>query len=81
MSYPFPLLDGRCRLSPLSRRLDDGAFSASVSIRRGQGSASTDRVVRLAPRFDSEGDAMAYARQQATTWISEALQQTPAVAQ
>lgn len=81
MSYPFPLLDGRCRLAPLSRRLDDGAFSASVSIRRGQGSASTDRVVRLAPRFACEGDAMDYARLQATAWLAEAQQRVTAVAQ
>ena len=73
----FPLVDGRCRLSPLSRRLDDGAFGASVSIRRGHGSATTDRVVRLAPRFDSEFAALDYAHQQATAWLAGSAPSQP----
>jgi hypothetical protein len=55
---------GKYLVSPSSKRLDDGAYCASVSIRSGRGSASTDRVMRFTPRFKSERSACRYAREQ-----------------
>ena len=52
---------GKYLVSPLVRRLEDGLFTASVSIRSGRGSASHDRVdrvqlsltcIRMHARFD-----------------------------
>lgn len=50
----------------------DGRFAASVSIRSGRGSASTDRVMRFTGHFDSECDAHRYAREQGLIWVSHA---------
>ena len=60
---------GKYLVSPLSKRLDDGRYGASVSIRSGRGSASTDRVMRFTGRFDSECAAHQYAQEQGLIWI------------
>ena len=65
---------GKYLVSPLAKQLDDGRFSASVSIRSGRGSASTDRVMRLEGQFDSAGAARRYAREQGLHWVSRRAQ-------
>ena len=60
---------GKYRVASLSKCLDDGRYSASVSIRSGSGSASTDRVLRLPGRFDCEADARRHAHQQGLIWV------------
>jgi hypothetical protein len=64
-----PTTVGRYRVSPLCRRLEDGRYAAGVSIRNGQGSATTDRVMRFSGSFGSPADAQRYAREQGLLWI------------
>ena len=61
---------GKYLVSPISKRLDDGRYGASVSIRSGHGSASTDRVMRFTGQFDSEGAADQFACEQGLIWVS-----------
>lgn len=77
----FPLISnqktisvGKYLVSPLSRRRDDGRYCASVSIRSGHGSASTDRVMRFTGDFDTENAAQSYANEQGLIWVSQSGQ-------
>ena len=63
---------GRYVVSPLTRRLDDGAYSASVSIRSGRGQASSDRVLRLIGRFTTADGALRHAAAQGRAWVHAA---------
>ncbi len=63
---------GRYVVSPLTRRLDDGAYSASVSIRSGRGQASSDRVLRLLGRFTTADGALRHAAAQGRAWVHAA---------
>ena len=65
---------GRYVVSPLTRLLDDGAYSASVSIRSGRGSASTDRVMRFKDLFESADAAHRYAHEQGLIWVAQSSQ-------
>ena len=65
---------GKYLVSALSQRQDDGAYRASVSIRSGRGSASTDRVMRFIPQFDSESAAHIYAHAQGLIWVNQSRQ-------
>lgn len=56
---------GRALVSPLTSRLDDGRYSAAVSIRTGRGQATHDRVLRFVPAFDTPQAAIRYATEQA----------------
>ena len=60
---------GKYLVSPLTRQLDDGRFSASVSIRSGAGSHTHDRVLRLAPVFADHIAAAHYATSEGLQWI------------
>lgn len=51
---------GSYLVTPMTKRIEDGQYAASVSIRRGM----HDRVFRLIPRFDSATRAMRYALSQ-----------------
>ena len=62
---------GKYLVSPLAKRLADGLYAASVSIRSGRGSASTDRVMRFKGSFFSENAAHRYAREQGLVWVAE----------
>ena len=59
-SHP-PRREGRFLLSPLTRRTDDGRFTASLSIRSGHGQGTCDRVYRFAPSFRSHAAGARYA--------------------
>lgn len=63
---------GRYVVSPLTRLLDDGAYSASVSIRSGRGQASSDRVLRLIGRFTTADGALLHAAAQGRAWVHAA---------
>jgi hypothetical protein len=60
---------GKYLVSPLVRRLEDGLFTASVSIRSGRGSASHDRVMRFTPHFADATQALQYAIEQGLGWV------------
>lgn len=61
-------LDGFA-VTPMSRVTDAGTFSSAVSIRRGQGQASNDRVFRFTPQFPQQAQALDYALGQARDWL------------
>ncbi|MBC5768091.1 hypothetical protein [Ramlibacter albus] len=60
---------GKYLISPLTRLLDNGWIAASVSIRSGSGSATTDRVLRLTRLFRDHLSAANYARAEGNQWI------------
>jgi hypothetical protein len=66
---PHAISVGPYRVSALSRQLADGRFTASVSIRSGRGSATTDRILRLDGRFASEHAAQRHAHEQGLIWV------------
>ncbi|MDM4767771.1 hypothetical protein [Pelomonas sp. SE-A7] len=59
---------GRYLVSPMSKPTGDGGYTASVSIRSGQGQASHDRVLRFVPRFESRRAALRYAVREGQDW-------------
>jgi hypothetical protein len=62
---------GKYRVSSMPLRLEDGRFGSGVSIRSGQGSASTDRVLRFIGQFDSEAAAHRHAHEQGALWVAQ----------
>lgn len=60
---------GRYLVSPMTKPLADGGFSAAVSIRSGQGMASHDRVMRFVLRFESPRAALRYAKAEGLAWV------------
>ena len=69
---PYTRTIGKYRLCALAKGLDDGRWRASISIRSGHGSASTDRVLRLSDSFDNEHEAHRQALAQGMVWLAEA---------
>lgn len=67
----YAITVGKYLISPLARALQGGGFGASVSIRSGRGSASTDRVMRFTGSFDSESAALRHGREQGLAWVAE----------
>jgi hypothetical protein len=63
---------GRFVLSPITRQTANGRFSAALSIRSGQGSATHDRVYRFVPLFDSAQAAAHYAMDQGQSCLRQA---------
>ncbi len=60
---------GKYLVSPLTRHHDCGRYSAAVSIRRGQGSGTHDRIFFLMPRFATREQAMRYGTVHARRWL------------
>lgn len=60
---------GKYLVSPLTKRLDDGRYAASVSIRSGRGSGTHDRVMRFTPLFCCSNSAASYATEQGLSWV------------
>ena len=71
MNHQTSIDVGKYRVSSTARELDEGRFSACVSIRSGQGSATHDRVSRFSTLFDNAPAALLYATEQAMAWIGE----------
>lgn len=74
ISHQLSTAVGKYLVSPLSKRLDDGRYGASVSIRSGRGSASTDRVMRFKDLFESADAAHRYAHEQGLIWVAQSSQ-------
>ena len=59
---------GKYLVSPLTRKTEGGAYTASVSIRSGRGSGTHDRVFRFIPHFPTRESARRYAAEQGLEW-------------
>ncbi|MBT0568996.1 hypothetical protein KIK84_01530 [Curvibacter sp. CHRR-16] len=62
---------GKYLLSPFVRQNPAGHFTASLSIRRGQGRSTHDRVMRFVPEFSTQDAALRYAQQEANCFALE----------
>lgn len=62
---------GRFTVSPMTQPDLDGQYVASVSIRSGQGMASTDRVWRFVHRFPNSDSALRYATSEGVAWANQ----------
>lgn len=60
---------GKFLITPLSRLVKEGAFSASLSIRRGQGRQTHDRIYTFKPEFATRDGALSYAAAQGRDWL------------
>ena len=67
-SVPFTV--GKFLFTPLSRCVRSGRFTATLSIRRGQGSQTHDRIYTFKPEFANRDSALAYAAQQGRDWLA-----------
>ena len=63
---------GKFRVTPGARVTDAGDFAPSVSIRRGQGAATLDKVFRFTRRFHSHRSAIDYAIRQGQAQVAAA---------
>ena len=61
---------GKYLISPMTKRLENGWYGCSVSIRSGRGQATTDRVVRLTRLFRDSISAAEYALAEGLQWIA-----------
>jgi hypothetical protein len=66
-----PVTLGKYTVTPMVKPLDDGRYGASVSIRSGQGSGMSDRVLRFTEAFADAAAAARYAVEQGLAWIRE----------
>ena len=66
-SLPFTV--GKFHITPLSRAHAAGRFVASLSIRRGRGAQTHDRVYTFKPEFSSQDSALMYAAAQGRYWL------------
>lgn len=66
-SLPFTV--GKFLITPLTRSAQAGRFVASLSIRRGTGSQTHDRVYTFKPEFPTQDSALTYAAAQGRYWL------------
>jgi hypothetical protein len=66
-SLPFTV--GKFLITPLTRTDVAGRFIASLSIRRGQGTQTNDRVYTFKPEFNNPDSALTYAAAQGRYWL------------
>lgn len=64
-----PFMAGKYLITPLSRVAQSGLYTASVSIRRGQGRSTNDRIYTFEPEFSSRESALLHAATQGRHWI------------
>ncbi|MGE8396654.1 MAG: hypothetical protein ACN6NT_03510 [Comamonas sp.] len=60
---------GKYQLTPSAQITTSGSFTASLSIRSGQGSGTHDRVFRFSPFFGSAAAAKHYAIEQGKSFV------------
>ncbi len=60
---------GDFQITPLSRCLGAGQHTALLSIRRGKGSQTHDRVYTFKPEFKTQDSALMYAAAQGRYWL------------
>ena len=70
MSVAAAFASGKFRFTPWSRVAADGGFTACLSIRRGSGMQTHDRVYTFARQFASRDSALRYAVAQARAWLA-----------
>jgi len=63
-----PFAVGKFLFTPLSRLSGHERYTASLSIRRGQGSQTQDSVYTFKPEFACRDSALAYAAEQGRVW-------------
>jgi hypothetical protein len=66
-SLPFAV--GKFLITPLSRLNNAGLHTASLSIRRGTGTQTHDRVYTFKPEFKTPDSALMYAAAQGRYWL------------
>ena len=66
---PHPFAVGEFRITPLSRSHGEGQHTALLSIRRGKGSQTHDRVYTFKPEFKTQDSALMYAAAQGHYWL------------
>ena len=64
-----PFAVGKFLFPPLTRSSGHECFTASLSIRRGQGSQTQDSVYTFKPEFACRDSALAYAAEQGRDWL------------
>ena len=62
---------GKYLITPLSRRIDSGLYTSSVSIRSGRGSGTHDRIFRFVCEFASRELALLHAVAQGHDWLRQ----------
>jgi hypothetical protein len=67
--YSRPFAVGKFRITPLTRSNAAGHHTASLSIRRGQGSQTLDRIYTFKPEFKTRDSALMYATAQGRYWL------------
>ena len=75
-SINTPYRIGKYTLSPLTLANAQGRYSASLSIKSGQGSQICDRIFRFAPTFDSHDEAASFVGEQARAWLADRMSPT-----
>lgn len=66
-THPFAV--GDFRITPLSRSQGSDQHTALLSIRRGRGSQTHDRVYTFKPEFKTQDSALMYAAAQGRYWL------------
>lgn len=69
LSNTHPFAAGKFRITPLSQSHGAGHHTAVLSIRRGQGSQTHDRVYTFKPEFKTQDSALMYAAAQGRNWL------------
>ena len=64
-----PFTSGKYLITPLSRACTNGRYSATVSIRSGRGSGTSDRIYTFEADFGTPEDALLYAAAQGRHWL------------
>jgi len=64
-----PFTVGKFLITPLTRAVENGLFTASISIRPGQGTQTHDQIYSFKPEFDSLEGALVYAAAQGRYWL------------
>jgi hypothetical protein len=65
----LPFTVGQFLITPLTRSAQAGRFVASLSIRRGKGSQTHDRIYTFKPEFATQDSALTYAAAQGRYWL------------
>jgi hypothetical protein len=64
-----PFTSGKFLVTPMSRSHGEGMHTAILSIRRGSGSQTHDRIYSFKPEFKSKDSALMYATAQGHVWM------------
>lgn len=67
--FSLPFTVGKFLITPLTRHHSAGHHTASLSIRRGKGAQTNDRVYTFTPEFKTQESALLYAAAQGRYWL------------